>query len=126
MDMLRVLLVDDDPISNFINQKIIEDTGLVKDILIANNGTQALEMLIQQEANLPDLVLLDINMPITSGFDLLTKLREKDFNKFIRLNIVILSSSDSSEDKKRAERLGVHTFLTKPISRDRLVDLLLT
>ncbi|MBY0426604.1 MAG: response regulator, partial [Cytophagales bacterium] len=98
------MLVDDNDTDNFISQKIIELTGFSKKIIVKNSGKSALEYLQTNEnnpENLPELIFLDINMPIVDGFVFLF-----EFERFSDLlkdkcKIAILSSSDNKRDIER-------------------------
>lgn len=125
--MKNVLLIDDDYVTNFINKKMLEMTGLCSSIQIALNGAEALELLKQIILDMkpyPDIIFLDINMPIMGGFSFL-----EAFNKLPLLNrantqIAILSSSDDSQDLARAKTLGIKHYLTKPVSDKCLLTIL--
>ena len=124
--MKTVLLIDDDPIANFINRKLLEKTDLVKNVQVASNGQQALDMLISIRRNadaLPDLIILDINMPLLNGFQFLEQLYGLELN-LQRSKIAILTSSDAQDDQTRARELGVAIYLVKPITIAILFDLL--
>lgn len=122
--MKKILLVDDDKITNFVNEKLIKSLGITTEIETCFSGLSALEYvkkLLQQNETGPDLVLLDINMPIMDGFEFLDELQllPKSFNHSIK--IVMLSSTLNEEDKNKALRFGnVVDFLNKPLSLDKL------
>jgi CheY-like chemotaxis protein len=126
--MKKVLLIDDDPITNFINQKLIENTGLAGEIVIAENGRQGLKILVDIHANgelFPDLIVLDINMPLLDGFDFLQQLYKLKMTDPANMKIAILSCSDNSDDREKAKELGIDSYLVKPITAGALIDLLL-
>ncbi|MES2353621.1 MAG: response regulator [Pseudomonadota bacterium] len=88
-------------------------------IRIVRDGVEALDLLLGNEnrtedvlAILPRLVLLDLNMPRLTGFDVLERLRTDERTR--RLPIVIFSSSDQSADKLEAHRLGANDYVRKP------------
>lgn len=67
-----VALIDDDDVANFVNQKVIESTHLVKQIKVFTGGDKAIEFLKANLNNiklLPEIILLDMNMPVTDGFE---------------------------------------------------------
>ena len=120
-----VLLVDDDPITNFLNQDLLESLAIANTLLLASNGQAALELLQTQcQAARPDcpaLVLLDVQMPVLDGFGFL--------EAYARLAlphppgsilIVMLSSSQHPGDIARAQALGAADFLTKPLTAEQL------
>ncbi len=123
--MRNVLLVDDDSVCNFINKKILELTGLVGDIAIAENGLEALQLLndYYQDNLFPDLILLDINMPVMNGFEFIREfdLLKRSFKS--KVEIVIMSSSDNRKDIQVAESLELR-YLVKPLITDNILLLL--
>lgn len=65
-----VLLVDDDITTNFLNESLIEEMDIAKQIMVAQNGKEALELIeryFNEESSCPQLILLDINMPVMDG-----------------------------------------------------------
>lgn len=125
--MKKVLLIDDDPITNFINKKLIENTGLAGEILVAQSGMQGLEILVSENKNgerFPDLIVVDINMPVLNGFEFLHHLYKLDIIGPMRRKIAILSSSDRPEDKAQANQLGIEDYLVKPATSEAFIGLL--
>lgn len=115
-----VMLVDDNEIDNIINEKIIEANSFAEKILVFQTGQEALDFLRdnQDDADeLPEIVFLDINMPIMDGFQFL-----EDFEKFSstvleKCKIIMLSSSISPRDIDRAASSRyVKKYLNKPLN----------
>jgi CheY-like chemotaxis protein len=119
-----VMLVDDNDTDNFISKRIIEITKFASRVEIKNSGKSALEYLEQNkssEQNLPDLIFLDINMPIVDGFVFLYEFEK--FNETIKnkCKIIILSSSDNKRDiDKIVNNDYVIKFITKPLTENSL------
>lgn len=123
----RVLLVDDNETDNFISARIIELTGFSDFTVVKNSGKEALDYLKENKNNpdqLPDLIFLDINMPIVNGFIFLY-----EFEKFStvvkrKCKVCILSSSDNRKDiDKIVNNDHVIRFLTKPLTATALDEL---
>ncbi len=115
-----IWVVDDDPICRFIAEKMM-DMALSIDYELAffENGQFAIEALMDPAINTPDLILLDINMPIMDGFEFLESLQTMDKN--FDLQIAIISSSSHNDDKRRAEAYPeVIGFLSKPLSPESM------
>lgn len=120
----KVLLIDDDKITNFVNSRLIKKNGQVEHIDVALNGLEAisyLDSLSQKGDDLPDLVLLDVNMPGMNGWEFLESYapKLKGFNEMT--TIVMLSTSLNPDDKTKAESFGVVArYVTKPLTDDVL------
>ena len=122
-----VMLVDDNDTDNFIHKRVIELTGFAKNIIVKNSGKSALEYLDTNKNSLellPDIIFLDINMPIVDGFVFLFEYENFPEDLKNKCKIVILSSSDSKRDIDRiVDNEYVINFITKPLSEDSLEKL---
>lgn len=121
--MINALLVDDDQISNLLNRKVLERTGQFGEISTALNGKEALGILQRitlDGKSIPHIILLDLNMPIMDGFTFLEEFEKLKIAHKENIKVVILSSSNNPEDIKKAKRMGVHDYLTKPVSEQSL------
>lgn len=121
--MKSVLLIDDDSVCNFLSIKTLERMGIVNDIHIALNGKQALDLFkdyYQGSRKLPDIILLDLNMPVMDGFGFLEGFKNLNLPDQDQVKIVIVSSSQSPKDMLRARVLGVTRYISKPIKEDHL------
>jgi CheY-like chemotaxis protein len=122
---MKLLIIDDDNISNFVNTRVAQKSGLFNEIRSVSNGKDALEIFIQAckgTAAAPDVVLLDLNMPVMNGFDFMTELKRLTFPKKESLNIVILTSSDNPIDIDQAHAMGIKHYLVKSITLKDLQD----
>jgi len=125
--MKNVLLVDDDQIFNFLSTKILERMGVADNIHVALNGEEALTLLnnyYQGSVSVPDVILLDLNMPIMDGFGFLQAFKRLSLPKMDRIKIVIVSSSQDPRDVARANELGVAYYLSKPLTEEKLRSVL--
>lgn len=116
---MNLLIVDDDNISTFVSTRLAEKTGVFKEIRTAHNGKDALEILAGVGNGLipaPDLVLLDLDMPLMGGFGFIEALNASNYPNKDRLNIVILTSSDNVPDIERAKALGIRHYLRKSLA----------
>src|SRR5690606_14155378 len=121
-------LVDDDDIFVFLTRKVIEQTKLVDLIKVFENGLEAINFLKENKDNvsaLPEIILLDLSMPIMNGWQFLeayTKLYPSIGKK---ITIYICSSSISPDDISRAQAINeVSEYIIKPITKDKLIDLI--
>jgi CheY-like chemotaxis protein len=126
-----VLVIDDDEPTNFLTRLILEESGLVRHIRIAQNGPEALKYLQKSELHggnseecpSPDLILLDINMPAMDGWEFLEEYKKLDVND--RIIIVMLTTSLFPEDKKKAERMNeISGFENKPLTTEKFTRIL--
>jgi CheY-like chemotaxis protein len=122
-----VMLVDDNDTDNFIHKRVIELTGFSKNIVVKNSGKTALEYIesnLSNISNLPDVIFLDINMPIVDGFVFLFEYENFPEEVKQKCKIAILSSSDNKRDIDRiVDNDYVVNFITKPLSEEALADL---
>lgn len=109
----RVLIVDDDFMVARIHKGFVERTPGFEVVGVAHNGAEALEQLDRLS---PDLVLLDVYLPDTSGLDLLQHMRERA----PELDVLVISAAREAETVRRALRGGIVHYLIKPFSYDDL------
>jgi CheY-like chemotaxis protein len=119
-----VLLVDDDPTVNFLNQRLLSRLNVSQKVYVAQNGVEALTMLnlhCQADSKTcPALVLLDLNMPVMDGFQFLEAYQQMPVAQRQGTSVVVLTSSVLPADQVRAQGLSVAGFLTKPLTREGL------
>ena len=111
----KILVVDDAKFSRFMITKMISEIGC--EILEAENGQDALEKIITEK---PDLVLTDLLMPVMSGIDLLTLLKEKN----IDIPTVVITSNIQESVQRQCKELGAYGFINKPPKKDILLGLI--
>lgn len=115
-----VMLVDDNDTDNFISRRIIEITKFSDNVVIKNSGKSALEYLQEnktERSKIPDLIFLDINMPIVDGFVFLYEFEKFEHQIRDKCKVVILSSSDNKRDiDKIVNNDHVIKFITKPLT----------
>ena len=122
-----VMLVDDNDTDNFISRRIIEITNFAKSVEIKNSGKGALEYLEENkevEDKLPDIIFLDINMPIVDGFVFLYEFEKFSEKVKDKCKVIILSSSDNKRDiDKIVNNENVIKFITKPLTETALEEI---
>lgn len=121
-------IVEDDPVHLFLAKKFLNLTltGLVEDILVCRNGKEAydtLNALFLSNRLLPELILLDLNMPVWDGWQFLEEFVKIPITQ--KVAIYILTSSTSEYDYKKAERYNLKgNYLIKPIDLKQLKEVL--
>ena len=122
-----VMLVDDNDTDNFISKRIIEITNFAEEVVVKSSGKSALDYLNDNSddaGKLPELIFLDINMPIVDGFVFLYEFEK--FNDVVKDNckVIILSSSDNKRDiDKIVNNDYVIKFITKPLTENSLEEI---
>ncbi|GAB4399616.1 MAG: response regulator [Microscillaceae bacterium] len=127
------MLIDDNEIDNLINQKIIESSGICNHIFTHTGGRGAIEFLknaekIAEAAGnkevLPEIIFLDIDMPLMDGFQFLDEFENLSQNIREYCKIVMLTSSINSKDVRRSKRYAnVKEYINKPLTKESLKSL---
>jgi CheY-like chemotaxis protein len=110
--MLRIAVVDDNPSEAQMLEMALRETGEPLQIDILEDGVAAMDYLAAKPTRC-DLVLLDLNLPRLTGFEVLERLRRDD--RFKGLPVVILSGSSNSEEILRCYRAGANSYICKPL-----------
>ncbi len=123
-----VAIVDDDPIYRFTTLRSIERQQLATKVLEFNSGSEALQFLSDKSADpatLPDVILLDINMPLTDGWMFLEQFDQMKSTLSKPITIYMVSSSIDQRDIQRAKaNAHVKDYLIKPIPQEKFKDVL--
>jgi CheY-like chemotaxis protein len=121
------MLVDDDKIFNFLSEKTITSLGLANEIHFASNGEQALQILkLYKEGKVqkPDIIFLDIDMPVMNGYEFIEAFANLDLPDKQQITIVVLTSSINPDDIERAKQLGIKYYFNKPLSKEEIKKLI--
>lgn len=118
----RIFLVDDEKISNFLNRKLLEAAGvnaIIEDFLESSKALKILKTRTSDE--FPDLLIIDLRMPVLHGLDFLEELQKSDNIQLTQLKAIILTSSLDKLDKERADNLpNVIEFMNKPLNAKKV------
>ncbi len=122
----KVCLIEDDPIVVLLMKKYLEKSGKVEQFESYQNGKVAYDNLkvdFDKNEPLPDLIFLDINMPVWDGWNFLKEFRKLPIQE--KIILYILTSSSSPEDRAMAKMYGLQDrYILKPMSYDKLSELL--
>ncbi|MBL4658563.1 MAG: response regulator [Flavobacteriales bacterium] len=122
-----ILLIDDDEPTNFINEIVIKKADCAEKVVTKQSAMQALEFLTSKENGLPtpDLILLDINMPVMSGWEFLEEYRALQGIQKGEIIIIMLTTSLNPRDQTMAESIKeISGFKHKPLIGEMLNEIL--
>ena len=113
-----ILLVEDNPADVGLFRLALKDAELDCDLTVLEDGAAALSLIRHPDtgARIPDLTVLDLNLPKNGGLEVLEAIRANSV--FVNMRVAILSSSSSPRERARIEEFGVDRFITKPLDLD--------
>jgi CheY-like chemotaxis protein len=121
---IQILLVEDDPGDVLITKEALEHSKVFNALHTASNGEEALAFLRREgayaDAVVPDLILLDLNLPRVDGREVLAQVKEDPVLR--RIPVVVLTTSQADEDVLRSYDLHANAYVTKPVDFDRFVQ----
>ncbi|WP_049928225.1 response regulator [Halopiger goleimassiliensis] len=124
-DPIEILLVEDNPGDVRLTEVAFEDLPMTVDLAVATDGDDALEFLARRQTNeaetVPDLVLLDLNLPRMGGFEFLEAIQSDD--ELARIPILVLTSSNACEDIVESYQRAANAYLTKPSDPDEYAEM---
>ncbi|HYG37689.1 MAG TPA: response regulator [Cytophagales bacterium] len=122
----NILVIDDDEVSNLITLNVLKDLVDESKIKFFNSGISALNF-IENGGKIftpPELILLDIDMPLLDGFEFIEKIRESPYSHLQNVPIVILSNSDHPYDIINSRKAGIKDYLLKPLNKAKIQSLM--
>ncbi len=121
----QILLVEDNPDDEMLALRALRKSAIADDLVVARDGVEALDYLLEQNrsgAELPALVLLDINLPRLNGLEVLKRLRENAVTHL--LPVVMLSSSKEEKDISSSYDYGCNSYIRKPVDFRQFSDMI--
>src|SRR5689334_23305975 len=119
-NILNIYLADDDEADQFLFKEALDEMKTNSRLTIADSGIHLLDLLEDAISSLPDIIFMDINMPVKNGFECLDELKQKEHLKDIP--VVMLSSSCLPESERMALKLGASKYICKPNTFAALVS----
>ncbi|TAE54711.1 MAG: response regulator [Nostocales cyanobacterium] len=119
-----LLIVEDNPDDVELTLLAFEQTGLEDNIVIARDGVEAIDYLFPQNKSqsLPDLILLDLQLPRINGLEVLRQIRANERTRL--LPIVILTTSNEENDRLQSYGLGCNSYIQKPVDFERFLNVI--
>lgn len=119
----QILCIDDDPITLMLCKKVISKSSFSHEVITAQNGEEALhhfntlKYTNDKNKRKPELIFLDLNMPIMGGWEFLDHFTSADYNEFNSAPVIVLSSTIDPDDLAKAKKYPIIIdFLSKPIT----------
>lgn len=123
---IELLLVEDNPGDVKLTREALRETGVANNLTVARDGQEALQVLTGgpgfENRVLPDLVLLDLNLPKLSGHEVLKRVKSDERLKSIP--VVVLSTSNAARDISTSYQSHANCYITKPVDYDRFIELI--
>lgn len=116
---LNILLIEDDAIEVMKFNRVLSTLNVKHKIVEANNGEEALTILKVKEV-IPDIIILDLNMPKINGIEFLKILKADDYLKYIPS--VILTTSNNRKDILECYKIGIAGYILKPLKYEDYID----
>jgi len=128
---ITILMADDDPDDRRLTKEAFEESHLMNDLRFVEDGEELLDYLNRRgkyadpvSAPWPAILLLDLNMPRKDGREALEELKRDP--RFRGIRVVIMTTSKAEEDVVRSYNLSAASYITKPVTFERLVDVIRT
>lgn len=126
-DLTFIMLIDDDLAANYFHKIIIEDAKIGEKLKVFPSGQEALDYLASAKERsyaLPDLILLDINMPRIDGWQFMEEFKRLGVGESSHTRVVMLTTSSNPRDKERADKIEeIVDLINKPLSVEKLQKL---
>lgn len=117
-----ILLVEDDYVDVMTVKRALREINLQNDLVVAENGEQALDYLEDASNERPGIILLDLNMPRMNGIEFLQVVKQHEQHRIIP--IIVLTTSSQEKDRVESFKMSVAGYMTKPVIYTEFVDVM--
>jgi two-component system response regulator len=121
-----ILLIEDNPGDVRLTKEALRDAKVLNDIYVAKDGVEAMEFLHREgsfaNVPIPDLILLDLNLPRKDGREVLAEIKKDP--KLKHIPVVVLTTSKADEDIIKSYNLHANAYITKPVDLNRFVEIM--
>ena len=123
---IDILLVEDNPGDVRLTKEALRDAKVLNEIHVAKDGVEAMQFVHKEgsysNAPMPDLILLDLNLPRKDGREVLAEIKKDP--KLKHIPVVVLTTSKADEDIIRTYNLHANAYITKPVDLNRFVEIM--
>jgi CheY-like chemotaxis protein len=128
MDSINcTLLIDDDEVSNYLSKNLLSKFIITNGIKTFSSGMEALQFIVNYDPDLnscPELIFLDIKMPVMDGFEFMDSFKQLTFLNKEKVKVVMLTNSYNEDDMKRCKDYGVLDYINKPLTEEKIKTLI--
>ena len=121
-----ILLVEDNPGDVRLTKEALKDAKVLNEIYVAKDGVEAMDFLYKKgqfaEAPVPDMILLDLNLPKKDGREVLAEIKKDP--KLKHIPVIVLTTSKADEDIIKTYNLHANAYITKPVDLNRFVEII--
>jgi len=118
-----VLLIEDNVDDERLTLRALRKNNIMNEVIVAYDGEQALQMLMDESSALPALIVLDLKLPKLSGFEVLERIRHTPRTALVPT--VVLTTSDDRDQIEKAYQLGANSFIRKPTDPSEFSEMVL-
>lgn len=127
----RIIIIDDDYVSGYLSRITTEEMNIAEEVIHLQSADKGIAFIKNHclenqvdKAECPDLILLDIHMPVKDGYEFLDELQRMGQEAIIHLKVIVLTSSGTLRDKEKMKQYGIKGIIEKPISEIELLELI--
>jgi CheY-like chemotaxis protein len=127
----HLLVVDDDPAARWLAGAAIQEAAIAENIIFCKNGNQAISYIKENclptyddpGRQCPEIILLDVNMPVMDGFEFLEQLSTIEDLRHNNTSVILLSSASYQVVKPKVDKFSILGYLEKPVEAEKLIEL---